>query len=321
MKLTIKTDKGDKKIEVNELSRNARGGTELSLERLHTFVDPELLSKFQIIPSRVREIDPDRKPILWLHDLPNDPESKHLADPESRKRFAGIVAVSNWQAQLYNIVLGVPLGDMRVIQNGIVPIEPHTKPTGPVRIIYHTTPHRGLQILVPVFEKLCETFDNIELDIFSSFSIYGWNERDEPYLPLFERAKANPKIRYHGAVSNEEVREALKHAHIFAYPSIWPETSCISAIEALSAGCQVVCPNYAALPETCANWAWTYPFHEDMQTHAGIFASHLASAIQLATQNDAGYVQNLSIQKDYFDHFYDWKRRGKEWEQYLRGLL
>jgi hypothetical protein len=36
-----------------------------------------------------------------------------------------------------------------------------------IKLIYHTTPHRGLQILVPVFEKLCEWHDDIELDVFS----------------------------------------------------------------------------------------------------------------------------------------------------------
>ena len=113
----------ERKIETNELNKKARGGTELMQERLHNSLPADLLDKFQIIPSRVRNIDPDKKAILWLHDLPNDPESQHLADPKLRERFAKIVAVSDWQMQLYNVVLGVPYSQSIVLKNAIYPID------------------------------------------------------------------------------------------------------------------------------------------------------------------------------------------------------
>ena len=84
-------------IERNELSENAMGGTELMATALAERLEPELKDKFQIICSRVRDIEEDKIPVLWLHDLPNDPESQHLADKESRDRFAKFVFVSNWQ--------------------------------------------------------------------------------------------------------------------------------------------------------------------------------------------------------------------------------
>jgi UDP-glucose:(glucosyl)LPS alpha-1,2-glucosyltransferase len=110
-------------MEKNELNKNARGGTELMQERLHSSIPKELLDQFQIIPSRVRDLDPDKKKILWLHDLPNDPESAHLADADLRKRFDKIVCVSDWQMQLYNLISGVPYSECVVIKNAIYPIE------------------------------------------------------------------------------------------------------------------------------------------------------------------------------------------------------
>jgi UDP-glucose:(glucosyl)LPS alpha-1,2-glucosyltransferase len=308
-------------MEKNELNKNARGGTELMQERLHNSIPKDLLDQFQIIPSRVRDLDPSKKKILWLHDLPNDPESEHLKKPESRKRFDKIVCVSDWQMQLYNLISGVPYAESVVLKNAIEPIDIEAKEyNGTVNLIYHTTPHRGLEILVPVFEELCNTHDNIHLDVYSSFKIYGWEQRDEQFKQLFDRCKNHPKITYHGAVSNEEVREALKKSHIYAYPCIWPETSCLSVIEAMSAMNLVVCPNYAALPETCSNFAMMYPFNENISMHAVQFAHTLNAAIENVKTNNGEPSTYLEFQKQYFDYFYSWDRRKGEWLALLQSI-
>jgi UDP-glucose:(glucosyl)LPS alpha-1,2-glucosyltransferase len=309
-------------VEKNELNMKARGGTELMQERLASSIPADLLSKFQIIPSRVREIDPNKKTILWLHDLPGDPESQHLKSADLRKRFAKIVAVSDWQMQMYNTYLNVPYKECVVIKNAIDPIvfSEETISNEKIKIIYHTTPHRGLEILVPVFEKLCENFDNIELDVYSSFSIYGWEQRDEPYKEIFERCKTHPNINYHGAVPNEQIRKALKQSHIFAYPSIWPETSCLAAIEAMSAKNIVVCPNFAALPETCAGYANMYQWSEDANEHANRFYQVMASTINEIIKNDASYQNRLLYQKHYYDNVYNWNTRAIQWRALLESL-
>lgn len=309
-------------IERNELSKNAMGGTELMATALAEKLDPELRDKFQIICSRVREIDEDKIPILWLHDLPNDPESQHLADPESRKKFAKFVFVSNWQMNEYMHTYNLEWDDCVVIKNAIEPIEFKEKPKdGIVRLIYHSTPHRGLELLIPVFEYLSEKYDNIELDIYSSFNLYGWPERDKPYQDLFERCNQHPKIRYHGTQPNEVIREALSKADIFAYPNIWPETSCICAIEALSAGCLMLSPNYAALPETAAAWGIGYQWTKDANKHANIFAAILENMVQTLSESkdDAEYM--IAQQKLYYDNFYSWDTRMQEWNQLLKNIL
>lgn len=44
-------------METNELALNAKGGTELMQEALYNNLPADLLQYFQIIPSRVREVD------------------------------------------------------------------------------------------------------------------------------------------------------------------------------------------------------------------------------------------------------------------------
>jgi glycosyltransferase involved in cell wall biosynthesis len=125
-------------------------------------------------------------------------------------------------------------------------------------------------------------------------------------------------MTYHGWQPNDVIREALKKAHIYAYPSIWPETSGISVIEAMSAGCNIICPNLAALPETCANFAVMYNWTEDNNQHANMFAGILNMVID---QYWADFNQSrLQYQKMYTDTFYNWDMRAKQWIDFLESL-
>ena len=304
----------------------SKGGTEMMAERIQQILAPHLKEQFNLIHSRVRPemIKPDKQNILVLHDTWDDPEAAHLADPASRARFAKFVFVSNHQLNTFNLAHGVPYADSYVLRNAIDPIEltddwDEKEEGNTLRLIYHTTPHRGLEILVPVFEKLAEIHPNIHLDVFSSFGIYGWTHRDAPYKSLFDKIRQHPQMTYHEHQPNDVVRDYLKRAHIYAYPCIWPETSCISAIEALSAGCQIVTSNLAALPETCASFAEMYPFNEDINEHANVFANTLNRTIH-QYKNNSILRSRLRFQKVYYDNFYSWKLRSAEWNSFLDSL-
>ena len=139
--------------EKNELNRNSMGGTELMQNRLHEEIPKELMDNFQVICSRVRKVKNDKKTILWCHDLALDPEIEHLKDG-GHEKFDKLVFVSHWQMQEYVNHLGVPHSAGFVLQNAIDPIPEHTKPDDCINLVYFSTPHRGLDILVPVFDGL-----------------------------------------------------------------------------------------------------------------------------------------------------------------------
>ena len=316
MKFTVTGDIGMDDV------NNAKGGTEMMKEGLLKRLPPELSEPFNIICSRVRKISEDKKNLLWLHDTWNDPEVQHLREEDSLKRFEKLIFVSNYQFQTYHLAHQLPYSKAIVLKNAIEPIPDHDKPTeGPINLIYHTTPHRGLELLYPVFDFLWNNAweGKIHLDVYSSFKIYGWPHRDEQYEELFDNCKKHPGITYHGFVSNDEIRKALEQAHIFAYPNIWPETSCISLMEAMSAKCAVVCPNYAALPETAAGFANMYQFEEDMNTHANKFANLLNMILHHYFHEN--HISKLNFQKTYADNFYSWDSRISEWQAFLKGLL
>ena len=303
----------------DSLSKNAMGGTELMKYALVDRLPPELANEFQIFVSRVEEeLDETKIRIYWLQDLPGDPASEHLKDG-GWKKFHKIVFNSNWQQQAYVNHYGIPWSHGVVLHNAVTPIPTHEKPNdGTIRLAYWSTPHRGLNILVPVFSKLCEKFDNIELDVYSSFKIYGWEERDSQFEELFQACRDHPKINYHGSVPNEELKKNLEKTHIMAYPSIWTETSCIALMEAMSAGLLCVHSNLGALYETAANWTHMYQYQDDLNVHANAFYQVLNSAIE--NYWDPAIQSRLMSQKAYADVFYNWDGRIQQWNALLQSL-
>lgn len=260
------------KIIESELSKNAKGGTELMRERILRDIAPDLLDGVAIHFSRTREIYRDVPNIYYAHDLAPDPEVQNLKDPEYRAQFEKIVFVSNWQQQMYNLILGVPYSQSVVIPNGIeLPSSNITKSVdGPINLIYHTTPHRGLSILAAVMPELSKYFD-IHLDVFSSFGAYGWNERDKHFSDVFEKLDNMKNVTNHGFKPNKDIRKHLIKADVFAYPSIWQETSCLALIEAMCFGVWCVHSNLAALPETSGGVTTMYNYNEDVNQHAADF--------------------------------------------------
>ena len=309
-------------IELNELNKESQGGTELTTKNLFDRLDREELENVQIITARVRELKQDKIRIYHLHDLALDPEAAHLKEEESRKRFHKLVFSSNWQYQQYRDYLGVPYSHQStVIETGVEPISFTSKPKDKIRLIYTSTPHRGLEILVPVFEVLAKKYPNIELDVFSSFGIYGseWEQRNKPFEELFERCRTHPQINYHGWASNDVVREAYQRAHIFAYPCIWPETSCRSLIEAMSAGCLSVHPNFSALTDTSGGLTVQYDGdHSDINAHANMFAHTLMYAIDNVQNNDL--TNWLSFVKSYADARFSWTTVIHKWKSMIAAL-
>lgn len=307
----------------NEQNKNSLGGTERMVDGMLSRLNPEYLDKIQIIPSRVRDLHEDRIRILWQHDLWSDTESQHLRDENNRNRFHKIVFCGNWQATTYHMLLGFPQNHHScVIDTAIVPFPAIEKgdPKEEIRMIYTSTPQRGLEILVPVFEELCKHHDNLVLDVFSSYKIYGWEGADKQFEEVFERCRNHPKINYHGVASNDVVREHVAKAHIFAYPSIWMECNSQSLIEAMSAGCMCVHPNFGGLTDTSASLTVQYQWDQDKSRHAGMFMNVLNDVIlQLRSGIDPKAYQALI--KTYADYRFGWDRVSAQWNALIGSLI
>ena len=302
-----------------EYNQNANGGTELIARKLEQYISQELLNKFQIICGRVSNLNENKIKLLWIHDTPYQIDNSHLENNGWRK-FHKMIFISHHQMEEYVREYQIPYSHCVVMKHALEPIELQEKPTDKISLIYTSTPHRGLDILVNVFEKLCEEYDNLELKVHSSYNIYAMTERQKNYEEtlLYQRLESHPKIKNIGFVSNQELKKSLASSHIFPYPSTYRETFCLALLEAMSAGLLCVHPNYACLPETASNWTMMYDYHEDKSVHEQIFYEHLKKAINIV--NTKNVSRKLKYQREYVNYFYNWERRTQEWIELLKSL-
>ena len=306
-------------IEFDDFSKPAMGGTEIIKHGLQSRLPQELLNKFQIICDRIITIDETKIRLFWVHNTPYQINNSHLENGGWRK-FHKMIFISHHQMEEYVREYNIPYSHCVVMKHALEPIKPQPKPTDRISLIYTSTPHRGLDILVNVFEKLCEEYDNLELKVHSSYNIYAMKESQENYekTPLYQRMEKHPSIKNIGYVSGEELKKSLASSHIFSYPSTYRETFCLALLEAMSAELLCVHSNYACLPETASNWTMMYPYHEDKADHSFIFYKHLKRAID--SVNDRKVQRQLKYQSKYVNYFYNWETRTQEWIDLLKSL-
>jgi glycosyltransferase involved in cell wall biosynthesis len=230
------------------------------------------------------------------------------------------VYVSHWQHEKFRYVYQVPVHNSYVIKNAIEPIEfkPKAK-DGKLKLIYASTPFRGLDVLLDSFEMLNR--DDIELDVYSSTIVYGTgyqNHTGNVYDAMFDRARNMKNVNYKGYAPNEDVRKAMQDAHILAYPSVFEETSCLVMLEAGAAGCDMLTTNLGALYETGSEYAKMIPIQVTKEDLAIKYAKALNETID--NYWNKSNQEMLKEQSDFYNKFYSWERRAKEWNELFEKL-
>ena len=294
---------------------NPIGGSELAYARLMNYLSEDDLKDTHIVLSTCNPalLHSEKKNVLW-QQLSYDQENVQLLrDPNFVRKIDKIVFVSHWQYEKFSLVFGISGNKCTVIQNGIEPVPFSESKSEKKRLIYTSTPWRGLSVLLDSLQLMQR--DDIEVDIFSSTKIYGqgfYDSTDHQFTELYERARSMSCIHFHGFASNERVREAVQRADIMAYPCIFEETSCMSAIEALSAGCKVVTTNLGALPETCSVWASYTPFTRDYKRLVDDYTRLLESEID----NFNGKSESQSA---FYHNHYSMNSISSRWKKLLKG--
>ena len=276
--------------------------------------DAVLAVNYPDIASYVAMGSPKSFNVAWLHIYPDQPALAPLGATQGWLDAAVCVSASLRDA----FRLRIPV---TAIGNAISPFFENMFSSSAEllaaktnRAVYASMPFRGLDLMVEVMGKIG---GQVELDVFSSMQSFQAQER---FAPLYEAAQRNPRIRYHGGVSQKTLAAGMRACAFLAYPSTYIESYCIVAQEALAAGLKVISNDLGALPETTMGYA-------DLLPVKGLTIArqdHIAGITALLEKNEADFLndpqdwaeqrfeqaQNISRESN-------WARRALEWEAFL----
>jgi glycosyltransferase involved in cell wall biosynthesis len=266
--------------------------------------------------------------VLWSGHATNGPEIAPLRDPIERAAWDAFALVSRWQASEYVASFGIEPSRIAILRNAIAPAfeihharESWFKSGKPPVLAYTTTPYRGLEILRVAFPRIRASAPGARLKIFSGMKVYQIPDERDPHRKLYRRCAAIPGVEHIGNISQVELARAMSEVDILAYPSIFAETSCISVMEAMAAGCVIVASSLAALPETMAGHGVIVPLSDDPGRFASAYATAVQSVIAGARREPTDMAAKLERQVAFARSTYTWKARAEEWRTFLSRLV
>ncbi len=303
---------------LKKINNECFGGSENQLRLLLEHLPDESFKSINLILNNTDPslLEKDMINVLWMQHFVNQEEAKNLGSKDYVNKLDHIIFNSNWNFEKFQYQFKIPESKSLVIRNAIKKINFQEKPKDKINLIYHTTPWRGLTNLLKIFKNL--NLENVQLNVCSSTKIYGKkfdNILGEKYKNLFEECKNTKNVNYFGFIDNNKIIKLLEKTHIYSYPSIWPETSCISAIESMAAGCEIVTTNLGALYETCSPFGTLVSFDRNLDNLEKKYTEVLSNSIHNFWSEEN--QKKLKLQQETINNLYSWSKRALEWKKFF----
>ena len=188
---------------------------------------------------------------IWAHDIHLITYGCPLNDTQILTKWnhsiKGCICLTEWHKNIFIEKYPILTNKINIINNGI-DINSFNQINKPKKIknkfIYTSRPDRGLDTLLNLWTQILEKIPDATLSI----STYG-NFPSELIL-LKNIIDQTDSITYLGKLQVDKLYEEMSSAEYWLYPTHWPETSCITALEMLMS--EVICLYYpiAGLPYT-----------------------------------------------------------------------
>jgi glycosyltransferase involved in cell wall biosynthesis len=177
-------------------------------------------------------------------------------------RVDRILCLSSWHRAHLAERYPFAKGKLTRIRNGITPSYFTTEPAPEreKRVLYTSSPDRGLDILLELWPSVRKRVPDAEL-VHTHAPVY---DRIADRIPSvrahrerIRKLSAQPGVCGLAGLAQPNLTELLRSSLVWAHPAFitgcgarMMETSCIGAMEAQAAGCCVVAAGWGALPET-----------------------------------------------------------------------
>lgn len=191
----------------------------------------------------------------------------------------------------------------------------------PPLFAYTSAPARGLKVLLDAWSHIRDGLAKARLQVFSSMAVYQREGVADTYRALCERCDTLPRVEYIGSLAQPDLAQALLRVDALTCPSIFAETSCISAIEALAAGCLVLSTDLGALRETTAGFGRLMTLPQAREELPKQFAALVVASWRAAMAHPATHEARVAAQRHFMGRTTAWPARALEWQAFLKRLI
>jgi glycosyltransferase involved in cell wall biosynthesis len=193
-----------------------------------------------------------RKVYLWLHDVVDGGEFT----PERLANITKVIVLSEYHRSLFPMI---PEEKILMSANGIDTEEfavwDDNVERDPHKVFYGSSHVRGLAYLYDMWPDIKKAVPDATLDVYYGRGTYdainaGNPERLKWMDDIQQRAKELDGVTDHGKVSQTDIVRHAFESGVWAYPTFFPEISCITAMKCQASGTVPVVSDFAALKET-----------------------------------------------------------------------
>jgi glycosyltransferase involved in cell wall biosynthesis len=285
-----------------------------------------------------------RAKLLWAHDIHVGPYD--AAFERRILRADRILCLSKWHKQnLQKTYPSIPEETFFLTRNGIDKSRFANEPKKiGNRLIYSSSANRGLDVLLELFPRIREKVTDVELHVYYGFDVWEamirQSENPAGLAPaglapaglapaglaparfgviesLRRKMLETPGVVYHGRVPQRKVAEAFLASKVWAYPTAFTETSCITAIEAQAAGCVPITTHVGALSETVKEGILDVgPNSSERYQEAFV-----KNVIELLRDENVRAPLAIKCRNAILRTHHDWSDIAREWNELFTALL
>jgi glycosyltransferase involved in cell wall biosynthesis len=185
---------------------------------------------------------------FWCHDL-------MAMGGENTAIYDKLLCLSPFHSRYVQAMQGIPKDKIILTRNGIDPekFEGEKPAKNPNKIIFPSSPDRGLDRAMRIMDRLLPEFPDLELHVFYGFdNLY---KSGPEMTALADRLKVmiaeRPWVKYHGNVQQDLLAKHSKEAVLWLHPANFIESFCITALEMPCSGTYTLTRRMGALQDTC----------------------------------------------------------------------
>lgn len=271
-------------------------------------------------PSAVDLPDLYRAAVCWVHDVHCGGELTY----ERAVRIRRFLTLSQWHRTFFMRTYGFLHGDQVAVTRNGIDLARFRKAIrrNPHRAVYGSSPDRGLELAVRAWPMVRSRVPDAELHAFYGF--HNWElsasqSGDRAALDRIARLKdalaSTDGVTFHGRVDQVRLSEEYLASGVWAYPTWFSETSCISAMEAHAAGLRMVTSPVAALNETVGPRGTMVRGDWASDQYVGSFVDGVVAAMTTQRDND-----RIAVEAYARDHF-SWESVAAEWDRDLTKVV